>query len=344
MDDISKHEELVEKHVSQGNTDDAIKSLLFLITKHAQGQDFDTAEALREKIITIDPMALTDAIKAHEIIERAKSSPSDQGHMEIWSKLYDTLTIDEANTLFNDLKEIDYQPGQMIFEQGGTNSNLYFCNSGHAKHLFDQDRKEIFIKKLSAGGIAGEDTFFDASHCTTSLVAIDKVKMQYLDRETLVLWQTSSPDLGAKVKAYCDKEDKVYDLLKRNAMDRRNQRRVELPGRVLIKLVNEEGMPIGKTLRGNMGDVSVGGVSFHIGVKDRAHAQLLLGRRLHVKFSMPPTMAYVERLGLALGVRFQGHGEGDKDDYSVHIKFEKMLGDREVIEAEKFQKVMRIQS
>jgi len=126
-------------------------------------------------------------------------------------------------------------------------------------------------------------------------------------------------------------------------MDRRNQRRVRLPGRLLIKLVNEDGVPVGKTLRGNMGDVSVGGVSFHINVKDRTHAQMLLGRRLHVKFSMPPTMSYMERLGVVLGVRLHSSGADNKDNYSVHIKFEKMLGHREIIEAEKFQKVMDIQ-
>jgi hypothetical protein len=164
--------------------------------------------------------------------------------------------------------------------------------------------------------------------------------MQYLDRDTVVRWRQTAPNLEAKIEAFCRLEEKVHDLLKRNSMDRRSQRRVGLPGRVLIKLVNESGVPIGKTLRGNMGDVSVGGVSFHIGVKDRTHAQLLLGRRLHVKFSMPPTMSYVERVGMALGVRFHGPGDGDKDDYSVHIKFEKMLADRELIDAERFQKVM----
>ncbi|MBU0482141.1 MAG: cyclic nucleotide-binding domain-containing protein [Proteobacteria bacterium] len=342
-DVISKHEELVAKHIREGNTDEAIKSLLFLITKYAQGQDFETAETLREKIISVDPMALTEAIKAHEIIERARTSPSDKGHMEIWAKLYDKLTIDEANTLFNDMQDVVFRPGQAIFEQGGNNSNLYFCNSGQAKHLYTKDNREIFIKKVAPGNIAGEDTFFDASLCTTSLVAIDKVKMQYLDRDTLNRWRHTAPELEAKVRSFSDKETKVHDLLKKNAMDRRTQKRVGLPGRVLIKLVNEEGVPIGKTLRGNMGDVSVGGVSFHINVKDRTHAQLLLGRRLHVKFSMPPTMSYVERLGLALGVRFNGPGSDDKDDYSVHIKFEKMLGHRELVDAEKFQKVVAIQ-
>lgn len=342
MDEISKHKELVEKFLRKGNTDEAIKSMLFLITKYAQEQDFQNAESLRERIISVDPMALTDAIRAHEIIERARRSPSGQGHMEIWSKLYGTLTIDEANTLFNDLRDIDYHPGQVIFEQGGLNTNLYFCNSGQAKHLFDQDRKEIFIKKVAPGNIAGEDTFFDASHCTTSLIAIDNVKMQYLDREAMSRWEKTAPDLGAKLKAFCDLEVKIHDLLKRNAMDRRTQKRIGLAGRVLIKLVNEDGVPIGKTLRGNMGDVSIGGVSFHIKVKDRTHAQLLLGRRLHVKFNLPPTMYYIERLGMALGVKYNGPGDDDKDDYSVHIKFEKRLHDRELVQAEKFHKVLRV--
>lgn len=341
MDDIIKHEELVDRYIKAGKTDAAIKSLLFLITKYAQKHDFETANSLREKIITIDPMALTDAIKAHEIIEDSRRRPVDKGHMEVWSRLYDTLTMDEANILFNDMQERTFRPGETIFSQGTRNTYLYFINSGQAKHLYLQDNREMFLKRISTGNIAGEDTFFDATLCTTSLFAIDRVKAHFLEAGILTRWQGTAPGLEKKLRAFCEKEEKIHDLLKRNAMDRRTQRRVLLPGRILIRLVSNEGEPIGQTLRGHLGDVSVGGISFQIKVKERGQAQLLLGRKLHVRFNMPPTMTEVERIGIALGVRYKANDETETDDdFSVHIKFDDLLTNKALNDVERFLKVM----
>lgn len=339
MSEISKHEELVERYRREGNIKEAVTSLLFLITKYAQKHDFATAETLREKIISIDPMALSEAIRAQEIIDTARLKPHNRGHMEIWSALYDQLSVDEANALFNEIHEVVFRPGQKIFEQGVQSHNLYFINDGQAKHLYTQGDREMFIKRVVPGNIAGEDTFFDASLCTSTLVAIDRVKANFISREALHHWRNTVPNLEAKLKIFCAKEVKIKDLLKRNSMDRRTQRRVVFPGRILIKVVTAGGVPVGKTMQGKIGDVSIGGVSFFIKAADREHAQMLLGNKLHLRFNMPPNMVEFERIGLALGVKHHANAQSDLEQFSVHIKFDRKLSDKDINETERFLKL-----
>ncbi len=340
MSEISKHQELVETYRKEGNIKEAIASLLFLITKYAQKHDFSTAESLREKIISLDPMALSEAIRAQEIIDTAHLSPNDKGIMEIWSGLYDKLTVDEANALFKETHEVAFRPAQKIFDQGVRSHNLYFINSGQAKHLFTQGNREMFIKRVGPGNIAGEDTFFDASHCTSTLVAIDRVKANFISNDALKNWRDSVPELEGKLRTFCDKEEKINDLLKRNAMDRRTQRRVVFPGRVLLKVVNYSGEPVGNTMQGKIGDVSISGASFFIKAVDREHAQMLLGNKLHLRFNMPPNMVEFERIGLALGVKYhEDAGNSLDEQYSVHIKFDRNLSDKDISETERFLKL-----
>jgi CRP-like cAMP-binding protein len=336
MSDISKHEEMVEQYRKEGNIKEAITSLLFLITKYALKHDFSKAESLREKIIALDPMALSEAIRAQEIIDTARLKPKDQGPMEIWSALYDQLNLDEANALFNETHEVIFRPGQKIFEQGIKSNNLYFINAGQAKHLYTQGDREMFIKRVGPGNVAGEENFFDGSHCTSTLVAIDRVKANYVTRDSLLHWRTTVPQLGAKLKNFCAKEERINDLLKRNSMDRRVQRRVVFPGRVLIKVVDAAGVPVGKTMQGKIGDVSIGGVSFFIKAADREHAQMLLGNKLYLRFNMPPNMVEFERIGLALGVKHHPGATDDLEKFSVHIKFDRWLSDKDIIETERF--------
>ncbi|MBU0483553.1 MAG: cyclic nucleotide-binding domain-containing protein [Proteobacteria bacterium] len=334
MDDIARHRELVNKYVRENNNIAAIKSLLFLIARYADNKDFRRAEALREKIIELDPMSLSEIIKANEIIDEARRMPVDKTHRDIWADLYEKLNADESNTLYVDMEDLTFGPDEVIFNQGDMNSKLYFINSGQVKHLFHINSRDLFIKKLTPGSIAGDDTFFDASVCTTSLVTLSRVKLSYVDREVLAKWKQSAPALESKLQDYCLGQEKIHNLLKKNAMDRRGQRRTNLSGKVLIKLVNEDGQPVGKTLGGILADISIGGLSFFIKARQKASAQQLLGRTLNVQFLLPPSMQEIDKNGTAIGVNFNLDNFQIKNDYSVHIKFDKKLTPAQLAAAE----------
>jgi hypothetical protein len=63
----------------------ATQMLVQLIEKTAYLEKFNEAEMLRIRLIEIDPMALSEIIRAADLIEEAKSNSVDQDHILIWS-------------------------------------------------------------------------------------------------------------------------------------------------------------------------------------------------------------------------------------------------------------------
>jgi len=342
MNDFDKREQLVDRYIREGDGKRAIKGLLVLINQCVESRDFKKAETLREKIITADPMALSEVILAQEIIDGARSKPANKQHKDVWSELYERLTVEEAEALQNEMEEVTFQPGETIFLQGKKNSNLYFIDSGKAKHIFTQGSREMFIKRVAEGNVANEDSFLDASLCTTTLVAVERVKSHFLPAISLLSWEGHLPALESKLRDFCAREVKIPDLLKKSSQDRRVQRRISLPGRILLRVVDSEGAVVGKTIRGDIGDVSVGGVSFYVQTANREQAQMLLGHNLHLRLNLPPDMREVSQIGEVLGVmRHVGDFEL-KEKYSVHVKFSKMLPEKSIVEAERFIKMLKI--
>lgn len=341
MDDLNKRKASVDDYIRAGENDKAIKAMLALIALYAQKHDFSRAEAMREKIISIDPSALSEVLLAQDIIDTARAKPVSRNHREVWGELYDTLTNEESVALQNEMEGLVFRPGQTIFSQGSKHPNLYFIDSGQAKHIFSQGSREIFINKIASGNFANEDSFFDASLCTSTLVAIDQVKAHCLSSVALLSWEGYLPALEAKLRDFCARGEKINELLKKSSQDRRVQRRLPLPGRILLKIVDNTGNIIGRTIRGEISDVSQGGVSFYVHTTTREQAHTLLGHNLHLRFNVPPA-AEVNEMGKVLGVKHHRGGFETKERYSVHVKFRKMLSEQTVAEADRFIKMVKV--
>jgi CRP-like cAMP-binding protein len=342
MSDLARYEKTIDHYHRQGDSKRAIKGLLALIKLYAQKNDFAKTAELREKITTIDPSALSEAIVAQGIIDSARTGPVAESHRKVWAELYARLTDEESQTLQNELREASFEPGQTIFTQGQKNSNLYFIDAGQAKHLYTQDNREIFISKIAAGNIANESSFFDAALSTTSLVAINQVTVHFLPAVTLLSWEGYLPALEPKLRDFCNRDVKISELLKKNSLDRRVQRRIPLPGRILLKIVDAGGTVVGKTIRGEIADVSVGGVSFYVHTPTREQALMLLGHNLHLRFNMPPNMVEVEQIGKVLGVKQHSAPFETRERYSVHVRFSEILPEKSIVEAERFIKMIKI--
>ena len=88
-------------------------------------------------------------------------------------------------------------------------------------------------------------------------------------------------------------------------------------------------VPIGKSFKGLLSDISVGGLSFEIRISKEETARLLLGRKISVAFNYTkhiPNIS-IDQIGTIVGIY-----PFPFEDYSIHVKFDKML-DRSVIEA-----------
>ncbi|MDP3285645.1 MAG: hypothetical protein Q8M56_14535, partial [Desulfobacterales bacterium] len=180
--------------------------------------------------------------------------------------------------------------------------------------------------------MAGQDTFFSISVCTTSLSTISRVKMHYLENDVLARWNKEFPTLEPKLKEYALNIESAHDLLKKKGMDRRLVERHNISGKVAVQMVNASGNPLGKAFRGELSDISASGISFYIKTSDRKNASFLLGRNLNLLFAIPGIEAAekITQTGTVIGVSYHLF-----NDYIIHLKFGRELNPELVKEIKK---------
>jgi CRP-like cAMP-binding protein len=241
----------VDNYVKAVDIGAKINLLYDPIMKNAKVKNVVGTEALREKSFATDALALTEIIRSGEIIEEEKTDAIDKNHMEIWSKLYDILTSEEANALYDSLKEENIDADVTLFEEGKPNSRLFFINMGDLKMVYSTGDKKTLLKKFSTGEIVGEDTFFNISHCTTSVITLSRVQLHMLEETALNKLEKDFPKLRAKLRGYCLKLEHVPDVLKKKNLDRRTQKRYRINGPVFFQLVTKFGERMGRSFKGS---------------------------------------------------------------------------------------------
>jgi len=318
MEDVVSQEKLLEKYLKENKKALAVKLLFDLIATHVRTNHFSKADALREKLFEVDPMALPEIVKSAEIIEIAKIAAIDQDHRHVWSHLYDKLTKEETIAFYYGTKSVSYETEQIIFRQGEINSNLYFINAGEIKMFYHKDKHGIFLKTLGPGDIAGDDTFFTSSTCTTSIITHSAVKLNYLEKTVLQNWRTEAPNLANKLQDYCAQREPVQALLQKKELERRVHRRYALSGKAIIRIMDRRGI---KGFKGDLSDISASGISVIMNTSAKS-AELMLGCRLNIKFTRPEAIPEIkiDQDGRIVGIHSQMFNE-----YLINVKWDEPL-------------------
>ena len=324
MQNSGDQEKFLEKVLQEDNKESAVELLFDLIVQNAGAKNFSKAEQLRDKLFEVDPMALDRIVKSAEIIETAKIAAIDPVHKDVWSHLYKKLTTEEKIALYYGMKKADYEAEQIIFRQGEMNSNLYFINSGRLKIFYYRDEHGILLKTIGPGDIAGEDTFFSNSTCTTSMMADSPVRLNFLEKTVLQKWQNEAPVLAGKIQDYCAELESITESLQRKELERRAYRRYTVSGNVDIQITTK---PDNKVFKGDLSDISVSGISFMMSTSPNA-ADSLLGRQLNLKLAFD--QAFPE-LRIDLDGRIVGIHHQIFNEYLINVKWEEPL-DNDTIE------------
>lgn len=329
-DEFAQQLKLVDQHVQKNDTKSAVKTLFDLIVKYAKEKDFSKAEILRDKLLEVDPMALTEIVKAGEIIEEQKSESIDQEHLDFWKNLYGLFSNEEANTLYYALKSDTCNAEQTLIRQGELNSKLYLIDEGQLKMVFHKEGEEFLIKELNPGDIVGDDSFFYMTVSTESVITLSLVKYHVLEKKILKKWEEEFPALVSKLTNYCLGFEKIYDLVEKKNLDRRAHERVKIPLKMSITFVDDSGAPIGQAITGTLADISEGGLSFYIKTSKERAAKMLMGPKLNMRFVLPSggSKHQIDQNGTVVGVHDHLY------DYSVNVKFDKMLEENLIKEIE----------
>ncbi len=328
MENLIEKEEVIRNCLEQGDREAAIKLLFDLVVDCAKEKNFEAAEAMRSRIFEIDSMALSEIIRSGEVIEEEKSRTIGRGHREIWGKLYDSLTAEETNALYFAFKNANYQAEGKIFQQDELQPRLYFINSGRARVVYFLDGQEVFLRAVETGELAGEDTFFRLSMCTTTMIAQCATEASYLDSDILKVWRTNFPMLESKLQSFASSAEKIADLLKARKLDRRRLRRFNPGGKATALLMNTSGQPVGKPFKVDLCDISKGGTCFFVKIAKKESACLLLGKRLYISYLHPllDSSHTVRQSGTIVAVHFHPF-----EDCAVNVEFDTLLP-KELIE------------
>lgn len=320
MDNLDQMEKEVDRLVDTNDIPGAVKLLVELIEQQAQACRFPQAESLRERLMAVDDMALTEIIKAAEIIEAAKSEALDSRHVEMFSAIYGNLSEEETNALFFSMQAKDAAAGEVLYREGEPNGRLFFLDQGQLNLFFTREEKENLVSVIEPGAIAGQDSFFISSLATTSLAAQTDTHLQVLDFSTTTGWQESLPGLTDKLEQFCRRHG-LGDLMATKGLERRTNRRIKVEGQVVGQVVGESGELAGKPFRGELADLSNAGIAFFIKATDRA-ARMLLGCKLQVRLTIQTSGKdqTVVRKGLVVAVNVLYIG-----DYSIHFRFDTPL-------------------
>jgi len=322
MENIVEKEKLVQNYLDQGDKEAAIKLLFEIVVVYARAKNFKAAEAMRSRIFEIDEMALHEIVRSGEIIEEEKRQIIDRFHRATWANLYEKLSVEEANTLYFSLTKVTYKPGETIFKVGEWKPRLYFINRGRAKVVYFQDGKEIFLKTVEPGQLAGDDTFFSYSLCGVTMIALSAMEVMYLESQALKAWKSSSPVLETKLQSFVSHSQKIADLLKAREIDRRRWNRVNPGGDATVQLMDSSGNPVGKSFKVELCDLSRGGVCLFVRITKRETASLLFGKRLHMTYvhhDMDSSKA-IDQKGTVVAVHLCPF-----EDCAVHVKFDALL-------------------
>ncbi|RJX18373.1 MAG: cyclic nucleotide-binding domain-containing protein, partial [Desulfobulbus sp.] len=282
-DPLTLREEQIFQLAAMGNKEVAKKQLFDLVVACARKKDFFNAERLRERIYEIDPMALMEIIQSGDIIEEEKSGAISKDHLDIWARLLTVLTSEEFNSLYHEMEERTYRPEETIVSQGAKNDELFFINQGSARVSYMGGEKELFLKNLGSGEIAGEN-FFNASVWTVSLTAQQQTSVSVLKRENLARLEQRIPGIESKLVDYYNRASDLYAAMKKKGMDRRTHERYRVEGKIQLQIVDNKDRIL-SSFRGQLTDISQGGLSFFIRITKKENCRLLLGRA--IKASVP---------------------------------------------------------
>lgn len=323
MSDMKAQELLVDQYVEENRTDEAVKLLFEMILSSVEKKDFKKAEALHEKLYEVDPMALTEIVRASDVIEEAKNRGVDPAHREIWAHLYDRLSINEGNALYYSMENTAFSPGDVIIQQGQFSTRLFFINKGEVKAVFSRENKDGLLATLKGGEFFGNEQFFSATVSTVSMIAQGHVQVSSLDKDVVKKWKTDAPALESKLFDYCGKHDIIKKAIGEKRMERREYDRVQLSVKMLFQFFDTSGKLGDKAYKGDLSDISEGGLSFLIKTSKPESIRMMLGRRIAVSFSVKTTSGKsrtVERHGQITAVQTQIF-----DDVSIHMKFDTPL-------------------
>jgi CRP-like cAMP-binding protein len=325
-DAVRPEDRKIQELLNRNRKGEAVALILEQIEICAAKKQFEPAEKLRDWLMQIDPTLLKEIIRAAEIIEEGKNASISDELSSVWNKLINTLSIEEFSSLYHVMVHKQYNNGELIARQGEFLSTLFFVNSGRVQLYSASHGQEYVLKVVKAGEILGAETFFDISIWTMSARSLG-ADLSLLTWDRLLKLKESNPALQTKLMDFCSRFKLTDNVFSKPGTTRRVFERVKVSGKVAIALQNQAGKESYIGAKGDLMDISRGGLAFSLRFSRKKNAIALLGQDLRVTVRTDASPFSVDRNGVVKAVQchdFVGN------DYSIHMEFGEVLSRAEV--------------
>lgn len=326
-------EELIaKKYIQEKNEEAVIKTLQDGILKYAAQKKFRQAERLREQLIKIAPMALSEIISSGEIIEQEKMAAMDSKRMKPLADLYANFNKSEAAAFYFALNDFSVKAGVKVFEQGKFDDRLYFIQSGRLNlSYYDNEMgQQVNYATLREGDITGVEGFFTFSSHSYTLTSVEDSEISCLEKEIYEKILKENPIIESKLCNYCEVKKKICNLLsgkKGQARRAHKRHRTLLNGK--IQMMDHDGNPSGQITMVNIIDISTGGLCYIVKNMKHYEAARLHKKWTHITISHKKGYIIQDVKIIARVVSIQFHPFGE---CSVHVQFKNPLDEKTVLE------------
>ena len=327
MNDIEKQ---IEWHMKKGQQKEAGGLIYDQAVNYLNQKNYAVAEMLRDRLLEVNPLALSEVIQLGELIEEHKSNSITSHHVEIWNELYEEMTSEEFSTLYYALRQENYNKGDVVVKSGETDTNLYFVNSGYLSLSCNVSGSDVFLKRMQPSDILGGDQFFSSSVWTVTLKALSVVQLHVLDQSKWMEVIAVEPGIEDKLQRYCEKYKEIAKLLQMSGDDRREYPRHPVCLITKNMLLDPYGKKGKRNFNGELRDISKAGLAFTVRIAKKENAKLLLGRQIITTVSVDG-QELSPCTGVIVGVKIH---DPQMFDFSVHVKLSKKIDDKS------FQKIV----
>jgi len=298
-------------------------------------KDFKTVNYLREKILQVNPGALSKAIELAGMIGHKEGKEiifeSDD---KIWDELKGVLSKEKFDVFFNLLEHRQYQNDEIIVQQGNYDPCLYFIQSGFVNLTYRLNEYDRFLKRLRPGDVIGVQSLFDASVWSVSLVAQKNVGIYSLLYDRFGQLVSRYPEVENTLQNYCSNKDQVSELLQMSGEERRQAPRFALQAMIHNTLLDRFGIVGKREFKAEIVGISTGGLRFLTRISKRENRQSLLGRMIISEIENGESTTLTSK-GTIIGVKEQ---KGMDKYHTIHVRFEKPLSQSQVTDVVSFNK------
>ncbi len=298
---------------------ETVEEFLLRINRALEDEDFDAAERLRDALIETFPLAISEAIKSAELIEKEMSAAIDASHLTIWPELYDQLSSEERNCLFHSMTLYILPAKRMLLKYGSLNNRLFFIEKGGVTVALPQkDNKFKVLAQLQQGDILGEYTFATMALCSATAVTASPVQIRCLDGKKAESWEDKHPGLYEKLLDFCRKYGKIDSISARKEREGHTYARYPADGHVKAILLDKNGQETAVTFNGELEEISRSGTSFTIHCIKKSIVKQLLTRSFFLDFTCKKKEKEIRftSVGKVVRVSFLLY-----NDYLLHVGF-----------------------